>query len=110
MEKYIYYSGQRDWGTDDYDYLNSFLNRIFLYRDSEINKYRISTMNIYAMEDTTKAMIKAILMQQNILDEIISQYPNLAGIKEVKPLEKPLFLQAEPTHLFPKYEEMNIIL
>lgn len=110
MEKYIYYSGQRDWTRDDYDYLNSFLNKIFLYRDSKLNKYRLSTMNIHAMADTTRALIKAILLQQNILEEVISQYPNLEGIQDTKPLDKPLFLQDEPTHLFEAYEKMNIML
>ena len=73
MEKYIYYSGQRDWTSDDYDYLNSFLNKIFLYRDKDVNKYRISHMNLAAMENTTKAIIKAILMQQEILDEVVRE-------------------------------------
>lgn len=67
-------------------------------------------MNLHAMEDTTKALIKAILTQQHILDEIIQEYPNLREIADVKPLRKPLFLQKNPAHLFKEYEDMNIML
>ena len=110
MERFIYYSGQRDWTENDYDYLNSFLTKIFQYKDKDINKYRLSTMNYYAMEDTTRAIIKAILEQHGILDEIIKEYPNLEKIKDVKPLKKKLYLSKEPCHLFDKYEKLNIVL
>ena len=110
MERYIYYSGQKNWTMEDYDYLNSFLNKIFLYRYKEEYKYRISHMNMYVMKHKTKAMIKAILETQGIIDEIIMENPNLNGIQKVKPLKKPLYLCDEPTHLFEFYERMNIIL
>lgn len=110
MEKFIYYSGQRNWTIDDFDYLNSFLTKIFQYRDEEINKYRISTMNLYAMEDTTKAIIKAILIENGLLDFITEKYKNLEEIRYVKPLKNKLFLQKEPCHLFKAYEDLNIML
>lgn len=110
MERYIYYSGQKDWTIDDYDYLNSFLNKIFQNRDKEVNKERISHMNLFAMEETTKALIKAILLEQSILDEITEKYPNLKAIKDIKPLQNTLYLQKEPCNLFKGYQEMNIAL
>lgn len=110
MERYIYYSGQRNWTMEDYDYLNSFLNKIFLYREKEEYKYRISHMNLYAMENKTKAIIRAILETQGILYSIIEENQNLKDIKNVEPLKEPLFLTDEPTHLFEFYERMNIIL
>lgn len=110
MERYIYYSGQKNWTMEDFDYLNSFLNKIFQNREKEINKYRISHMNLYAMEDTTKALLKALLLEQKIFDEIVNQYENLKGLKEVKPLERALFLQKEPCYLFKEYTNMNIML
>lgn len=110
MEKYIYYSGQRNWTMEDFDYLNSFLIKIFEYRHKSINIYRISHMNLYAMEDTTKAMIKAILLEMNIYDEILSDYKNFEQLNEIGPLKQKLFLQKEPCHLFQYYEDMNIII
>ncbi len=110
MERYIYYSGQRNWSMEDYDYLNSFLNKIFLYRDREEYRYRIAHMNLYAMAHTTKAMIRAILETYGILDIVTQENQNLKGIKEILPLKNPLYLTDEPTHLFEFYERMNIIL
>lgn len=110
MERFIYYSGQRNWTIDDFDYLNSFLTKIFQYRDKEVNVYRISTMNYYAMEHTTRAIIKAILLEHGLLETITTRYENLKKIKDVEPLSEPLYLSEEPCHLFKNYEEMNIML
>lgn len=111
MERYIYYSGQRDWDIEDYDYLNSFLNKIFLYRkEREEYRYRISHMNLYAMEHKTKAILKALLQTQGIYNQMLKENKNLIGLKDVKPLDEPLYLSEEPTHAFEFYEKMNIIL
>jgi hypothetical protein len=110
MERYIYYSGQRDWTMDDFDYLNSYLNKLFKYRDKEENRERIKHMNLSAMEDTTKAILKAVLLTQNILEEITSNYKNLEKIKNVEPLKEPLYLQEEPCNLFDEYKKLNIII
>lgn len=109
MERYIYYCGQQNWEPDNYDYLNSFLNKIFQYRNKPINKYRIEHMNLYAMEDTTKAILKAVLDQQEIMDDIIEEYPNLRDIKNQKPLKEPLKITNFPCGCFEEYNRMNLI-
>ena len=110
MERYIYYSCQKNWTMEDYDYLNSFLTKIFEYREKDEYKDRISHMNLYVMNNKTKAIIKAILNTLNIMDKIIREYPNLKEIENVKPLKEPLILVENPTNLFKSYMEMNIII
>ncbi len=58
---------------DDYDHLNSFFVKIFQNRNHEINIYRIKYMNLYAMEHVTKAILKAVLLQMDIMDKITQQ-------------------------------------
>lgn len=109
MERYLYYCGQRDWTASDYGYLNAFLNKIFQYRNKPVNKFRIAHMNLYAMQDTTKAILKAVLEQQGILEQMIEEYPNLANIKNQKPLETPLEITEFPCGCFEEYNRMNLI-
>lgn len=110
MERYIYYMGQRDWTVEDYDHLNTFFLKIFQNRDHDVNIYRIKHMNLYAMEHVTKAILKAVLLQMGIMSDITQQYPNLSKICETPPLPRPFKITQCPTHLFPEYESMNLLL
>lgn len=111
MEKYIYYSGQRNWTWKDYQYLNNFLNKLFLYHELPKNQYRIRHMNVTAMEETTQAILKAVLLTQGVYKSMIKKYKNLVLLENVKPLKTPLFLtDKKHFNIFEEYKKLNIIL
>lgn len=110
MEYNWYYNYPKNWTIEDYDHLNSFLTKIFEYRERDYNIKRLKTMNLNCMVHSTKAIMKAVILTLDIMDEIIETYPNLTSIKDVKPMKEPLYLSQEPLNVFPAYKEMNIII
>lgn len=110
MEKRIpaYYADQSDWGPRDFNFLNAYLNRLFLYEADQEKAAVISQMDLDRMSRETIALIGAILKQYRKLPAMMKKYPNLRSPLLEEPLETPLFLNEQPANLFPAYREMNI--
>lgn len=113
MSRYddIFYIDQTDWTSSDFRYLDSVANRIFSYCETkkEYHDY-VLNLDISRMTIQTKAIIKCNVMHYHNLDEMIVKYPNLKELKEVGPLEDPLYLNEKPLNIFAEYRDMNILL
>lgn len=104
----IYYQDQDSWGSDEFSYLNSYLNRLFLYNEDADKAAIISTLDHSLMSRETQALICAIINHYGKADEFKIRYPNLEPFVCVTPLERPLFLNENPVDIFPAYKRMNI--
>ena len=124
FQKRIYYQDQSKWDYHMYGELNAELNKLFLvgieyhflpspYISRNIESCRhfdniIRCIRYDKLSTETKCIMVAILNQQNILNEFIKEYSNLAGLINQKPLSYTLFLAKEPYDIFQSYREMNI--
>lgn len=104
----LYYADQTNWGPRDFNFLNSQLNRLFLYENDEEKASKIAQMDISRMTRETIALIGAILAQYGKLHTVPEKYPNLQCADLTTPLEIPLYLNEQPLDLFPAYRNLNI--
>lgn len=105
----IYYQDQSTWGPEEFNYLNSYLNRLFLYEAEDEKSNLISRMNLAKMSQETIALIGAILSHYGKAPYICAKYPNLNSSELWAPLESPLRLNEQPVNIFPSYKNMNIL-
>ena len=103
-----YYADQSNWGPRDFNFLNAYLNRLFLYEADQDKTAIISQMDLSRMSRETIALIGAILKQYRKLPDMVKKYPNLQSPLLEEPLDTPLFLNEHPVNIFPAYREMNI--
>ena len=104
----LYYQDHSSWGSDEFSYLNSYLNRLFLYSEDADKAAAISTLDYSRMSWETQALICAIINHYGKASELKTEYPNLEPFTCVAPLERPLFLNERPVDIFPAYKRMNI--
>lgn len=104
----LYYADQSQWGSREFNHLNSYLNRLFLYEDDDEKSARIASMDLGRMTRETIALIGAILTQYGKRSSTPAKFPNLRSKELWRPLETPLFLNERPLDLFPAYANMNI--
>lgn len=104
----LYYADQSGWGPREFNFLNSYLNRLFLYEADPEKSEQIASMDLSRMSRPTTALLGAILSQYGKLDALFEKYPNLCSDELRIPLETPLFLNEQPLNLFPAYRDMNI--
>ncbi len=103
-----HYLDQSNWGPDEFNSLNSYLNRLFLYESDPEKSRTIAQMDLSRMSRETIALIGAILKQYGKTSTVPAKYPNLRTALLEVPLDYPLFLNDEPLDIFPAYREMNI--
>ncbi len=103
-----HYLDQHGWGPDEFNSLNAYLNRLFLYESDPEKSRVIAQMDPSRMSRETIALIGAILTQYGKRQAVQEKYPNLRYAGLTVPLEIPLYLNEQPLDLFPAYRELNI--
>ena len=74
-----------------------------MQRNDEI----LRSLDLSKMTHETLALLK-VTMYPEQLDKMVKLYPNLMPLREVKPLEKPLYLCKDPLNLYRFIQDMNI--
>lgn len=103
-----HYLDQQNWGPDEFNSLNAYLNRLFLYESDPEKSHVIAQMDPSRMSRETIALISAILTQYGKCRSIPEKYPNLQATEFFVPLETPLYLNEQPLDIFPAYRNLNI--
>lgn len=106
----VLYESQNGWGPEEFDNINALLNKNFLYRDKIERKAQIYDYDLSRMEDTTKAIMKALLLYYGIYDEVLKEFKNLKALDKVKPLKQPLYLSKQPTMRIKEFIDLNIFV
>lgn len=106
----ILYASQENWEPKEFAYVKAILNKNFLYQDLEQYGMQIANYDLFKMKDTTKAIMKALLLYYKNYDEMLKKYPNLKALDDVGPLEQPLYLSKHPFKCFKEFTKMNIYL
>ncbi len=103
----LYYEDTANWSYIEYGSLNSLFVKMFNY----IDKYKdeINSMIIDNMSEQAKVILYCVITYRLDLEEIIKQFPNLAGLRDTKPLKKPICLMEHPFNVFKEYKEMNVL-
>ena len=107
-----------NYDPKEYGYVDAYINRLFLYENpnklngikSERCKKEISEIDLSKITEEVKAIIYANLSYYKKLDYFIEKYPNLKGLRNVKPLKTPIKLRVKPRNLFKEYKDMNILV
>lgn len=65
------------------------------------------SLDLSRMTHETLALLK-VTMYPDELEKIVQVFPNLAQLRDVEPLEKPLYLRKTPFNLYDFVRDMNI--
>ncbi len=103
----LYYEDTANWSYTEYGSLNSLFVKMFNYMDKY--KDEIEAINIDDMSEQAKVILYCVITYRLDLEEIIKQFPNLAGLRDTKPLKKPICLMEHPFNVFKEYKEMNVL-
>ena len=71
------------------------------------NDALLRSLDLSKMTHETLALLK-VAMYPDQLEPMIQDFPNLESLRDVKPLEKPLYLNEDPLNLYDFVREMNI--
>lgn len=104
----VYYEDQKNWKTENFYYLNRYLNRLFLYYEKDYYRKEIEQLDIEKMSIKTKTIIRCILEFQK-KEYFMDIYPNLKELINIGPLEEPLYLEKPPGFYHEIYTKYNIL-
>ena len=71
------------------------------------NDALLRSLDLSKMTRETLALLK-VTMYPDQPEPMIQDFPNLAPLRDVEPLEKPLYLNEDPLNLYDFVREMNI--
>ena len=102
----IYYENQEDWTKEQFCFLHRYLHRLLYYYNKHEDE--ISKMNLNRMSEATRVLIYCIIRYYHY-DFLFSEYKNLSGLKDTKPLSTKLILDDSTLQEDDIYKEMNVV-
>lgn len=105
----IYYEDQTSWSADDFYALWRYLNRLFL-NNRDRRTEEIGGLDLSRMSEDTRYLMKHLLILQGRFELVLTRFPNLRDLEEVKELSHPLYLSDKPMLAHPYFTEVGIYL